>query len=328
MQGGRRRPDQKPYGDFRFLTLAAFLPGTRECVMTDIRTQGDFAGLVDIGDGRRLYLECRGTGGPTVILLSGYGNAADMWSFAEAHPPAVMVGVASFTRVCAYDRPGSLIATTVVDGTVTVAPAQLAGRSDPAPMPRTAADVVGELHTLLAAAPVPGPYVLAAHSLGGAFANLYARTYSDQVVGLVLVDPAQPFIRALFPPQEWKVNQEIGLRPQMPISGYEQEIYDQDANYNQIEAAPPLRPMPVTILVRDHSDPVTSDLPADLAAVLSAMNGIWSQAQAEFAASIPGARLITVPGTTHYIHTQRPDVVINAVREVTAQVASRRSTKT
>ena len=293
--------------------------------MTDIRTQGDFAGLVDIGDGRRLYLECRGTGGPTVILLSGYGNAADMWSFAEAHPPAVLQGVVSFTRVCAYDRPGSLIATTVVDGTVTVAPAQLAGRSDPAPMPRTAADVVGELHTLLAAAPVPGPYVLAAHSLGGAFANLYARTYSDQVVGLVLVDPAQPFIRALFPPREWKLNQEIGLRPQRPISGsgYEQEIYDQDANYNQIEAAPPLRPMPVTILVRDKSDPVTSDLPADLAAVLSAMNGIWSQAQAEFAASIPGARRITVPGTTHYIHTQRPDAVIDAVRVVTAQVASR-----
>jgi hypothetical protein len=29
--------------------------------------QGDFAGLVDVG-GRRLYLECRGTGSPTVIL--------------------------------------------------------------------------------------------------------------------------------------------------------------------------------------------------------------------------------------------------------------------
>jgi len=316
------------YEDFRFLTLAAFLPSTRECVMAHIRAQGDFAGLVDIGDGRRLYLEFRGTGGPTVILLSGYGNAADMWSFAEAHPPAVLEGVASFTRVCAYDRPGSLIATTAVDGSVIAASAPLAGRSDPAPMPRTAADVVAELHTLLAAAHVTGPYVLAAHSLGGAFANLYARTHSDQVVGLVLVDPAQPFIRALFPPQEWKVNQEIGLRPQMPIPGYEQEIYDQDANYNQIEAAPPLRPMPVTILVRDKSDPVTSDLPADLAAVLSAMNGIWSQAQAGFAASIPGARLITVPGTTHYIHTQRPDAVIDAVREVTAQVAFPRPTKT
>src|SRR5262245_37473952 len=41
--------------------------------------QGDFAGLVDIG-GRRLYLECQGTGSPTVILEAGYGNRADIWS--------------------------------------------------------------------------------------------------------------------------------------------------------------------------------------------------------------------------------------------------------
>src|SRR4051812_46940539 len=32
---------------------------------------GDFAGLVDIG-GRSLYLECHGTGSPTVILVAGY----------------------------------------------------------------------------------------------------------------------------------------------------------------------------------------------------------------------------------------------------------------
>src|SRR4051795_12728110 len=32
--------------------------------------QGDFAGLVDIG-GRRLYMECQGTGSPTVVLETG-----------------------------------------------------------------------------------------------------------------------------------------------------------------------------------------------------------------------------------------------------------------
>ena len=40
---------------------------------------GDFAGLVDIG-GRNLYLECRGEGGPTVILESGAGGRADVWT--------------------------------------------------------------------------------------------------------------------------------------------------------------------------------------------------------------------------------------------------------
>ena len=40
---------------------------------------GDFSALVDIG-GRSLYLECRGQGSPTVILESGAGGRADVWS--------------------------------------------------------------------------------------------------------------------------------------------------------------------------------------------------------------------------------------------------------
>ena len=50
----------------------------------------------------------------------------------------------------------------------------LVSRSDPIAQPRTAPEVVAELHALLQAAEVPGPYVLAGHSLGGFFARLYA----------------------------------------------------------------------------------------------------------------------------------------------------------
>ena len=38
----------------------------------------NFAGLIDIGAGRKTYLECRGSGSPTVILESGYRNDADI----------------------------------------------------------------------------------------------------------------------------------------------------------------------------------------------------------------------------------------------------------
>ena len=85
---------------------------------------GDFAGLVDIGGGHKLFLECHGSGSPTVILLSGYGNAGDIWNEADAHPPAVAPGVARFTRECAYDRPGSL---RVVTDAGTPAPSALPG---------------------------------------------------------------------------------------------------------------------------------------------------------------------------------------------------------
>jgi hypothetical protein len=42
--------------------------------------QGDFAGFVDIGAGRRLYLECRGAGSPVVVLEAGYLSSARIWS--------------------------------------------------------------------------------------------------------------------------------------------------------------------------------------------------------------------------------------------------------
>ena len=41
---------------------------------------GDSARLVDIGGGRKMYLECRGTGSPTVVLISGKGNGAADWN--------------------------------------------------------------------------------------------------------------------------------------------------------------------------------------------------------------------------------------------------------
>ena len=70
----------------------------------------NFAGLIDIGAGRKMYLECSGSGSPTVILESGYRNDADIWS-AELEPgmSPVFSQVARFTRVCAYDRPGTFL---------------------------------------------------------------------------------------------------------------------------------------------------------------------------------------------------------------------------
>ena len=153
--------------------------------------KGDFAGLVEIGDGRNMFLECRGSGSPTVILESGYRNDADIWS-AELEPGmnTVFPAVARFTRVCAYDRPGTLLD-----------PNHLS-RSTPVPMPRTARDVVSDLHALVQAAHIPGPYVFAAHSLGGIFARLYASTYPNEVVGMVLVDALSEKVRTGLTPEQ------------------------------------------------------------------------------------------------------------------------------
>jgi len=128
--------------------------------------RGPYNGWYDVG-GRRLFLRCTGRGSPTVVFDNGL----------TAYWYQVQQRLSSLTRVCSYD------------------PARQSGpegRSDPAPAPRTAIDRVNDLHNLLAAARVPGPYILAGQSNGGLFDLLYASRYSQQVAGLVLIDAVHP----------------------------------------------------------------------------------------------------------------------------------------
>ncbi|MGI9031552.1 MAG: alpha/beta fold hydrolase [Ilumatobacteraceae bacterium] len=281
---------------------------------------GDVAGLLEVS-GRSLHLDCNGTGSPTVILQSGFGNAGDIWSFAEADPPAVQPGLASSNRVCSYDRPGSLITTTTAaNGTVTSADTPKPGRSETAPMPRDPADVVTELHDLRAAADVPGPYALVGHSLGGALNVLYARTYPDEVRALVIVDSPLPPLRGLVTPQHWEELAILAIPPDA-VPGYELESYDLGKLFDEIEAAPPLADIAVIVItrgeIRMNEDPIPDGVELT-AADVEALNEAQRQGQAAFAASVPGAKQIRVPGTTHYVQTQRPDAVIEAIREVIA----------
>src|SRR5438045_2648226 len=111
-----------PYGHARIALVFAVLLGAVTVLGSQRATpagagtvQSDFAGLVDIGGGRRLYLECKGQGSPTVVLEAGYRASAPYWTDDLRRPqsPRTMVlpAVAGFTRVCAYDRPGTTDAT-------------------------------------------------------------------------------------------------------------------------------------------------------------------------------------------------------------------------
>src|ERR1051326_747732 len=56
--------------------------------------------MVDVGGGRRIQLDCRGAGKPTVVFEAGLDNNGSLsWS-------AVHDSIAQTTRACAYSRPG------------------------------------------------------------------------------------------------------------------------------------------------------------------------------------------------------------------------------
>ena len=100
--------DAPPALDVAVLLFALPLRTPRAVSSAVAAAQGDLAGFIDIGVGRRLYLECRGTGSPVVVLEAGYRSSARIWSedLHQSRAPRTMVlaGVAAFTRVCAYDR--------------------------------------------------------------------------------------------------------------------------------------------------------------------------------------------------------------------------------
>ena len=290
--------------------------------------RGHFAGRVEIPGGRKIYLECRGSGGPTVILASGHGNAADIWGekarveYQEAMPdlypglelpvrgPAVLPGVARLTHVCAYDRPNNRLR----DGRPS--------RSDPVPQPVTAGSSVADLHALLRAAQVPGPYLLVGHSFGGLIARLYATTYPRQVAGLVEVEASTEFIRDLYTPQQSAATDQV-FRELDTTPGFDPplEFGDFNTSFDQMiraKEARPLRPtLPMVVLTRGLPDLI----PPELVPLLppgfpdeATIERVWQKAQDWLAALVPYARHVIARKSNHYVLTEQPELVIDAVR--------------
>lgn len=121
--------------------------------------------LVDM-DGYRLHLYCLGEGAPTVILDSANQGTVSNWIWIQPE-------LAKTTRVCAYDRVGQ-------------------GWSDLSPEPQDTQQNAQALHTLLAKAGVPGPYVMVGHSFGGLFVRMFAELYPSEVAGMVLIEATLP----------------------------------------------------------------------------------------------------------------------------------------
>ena len=151
----------------------------------------------DVG-GHKLHLRCAGTGSPgspTIVYLHGLGgDGSDVRS--------INAQLTSQVRVCTYDRLN-------------------VGRSDSDPGRHTGADSVRDLHALLEAAGVPGPYLLVGFSFGGLLAIMYAGTYPDQVMGLVSLDGSLP--------TDDQVDQLI------PADERARVIAEQDANQERVD---------------------------------------------------------------------------------------------
>ena len=207
-------------------------------------------GAIDLGNGRTLFLDCQGYGSPTVLIIPGKGSYAEAWNvivppgdpirsspydlISQASltpsPDAVQPTVARTTRVCAYDRPN-----TRPDGT---------DQSTPVRQPHSLAAAVDDVETLIDAAHLRGPFVVAAHSYGGLIADLLARTRPDLISALVMVDPVSEFLPSVGTPAQNAAFDRDGRVPATPDG--EGVLFD-DA-FARIKAAPALPNVPAAVL--------------------------------------------------------------------------------
>lgn len=253
-------------------------------------------GYVEVEPGRRLWLECRGSGSPTIVIDVG-GDDTIRGSWGSVFGP-----MAEVSHVCAYDR------------------ANL-GSSDPAPGPRTIADLADDLVTLLEVAKLDGPFVFVGGSFGGNITGVLAAKHPDLVAGTVFVDsdPANsdpkldPF-RSNLTKAQYRAYSEEFAPP----------AFDAPENTERIDwvkglpievASVKHQPKVPTIVLTANQLDCPPDWPCD--AIIA---GEVKLQQLWIAGNAKGSQTIVDSG--HVMQRQAPKAIVDAARSIVEQVRS------
>jgi pimeloyl-ACP methyl ester carboxylesterase len=268
--------------------------------------------LVDMG-GYRMHLYCSGIGSPTVVFDSGLSDSYLSWY-------RVQPEVAQFTRACSYDRAGL-------------------GWSEPSPLPRNSGVFAEELHALLHNAGINGPFLLVGHSMGGYDVRIFASRFRSEVTGMILVDATHPDYANLLPElraglESWRSQlkrQELLMPFGIPrLLGWcgngppeiraelraiecnvphlresiAETLTTWDESAAQVRASGSLGNLPLIVISEDPA----KNTPAFLS--------VFESGQEQLAGLSSNSVRMTAIGSGHQIQRERPDLVIQAIKNV------------
>ncbi|HEU5377706.1 MAG TPA: alpha/beta hydrolase [Ktedonobacteraceae bacterium] len=239
---------------------------------------------------------------PVVILEAGAGEDSTTWK-------DILPAVAQFSQVMAYDRAGL-------------------GYSAGLPTPRTALHLVNNLHDLLQASQLEGPYLLVGHSLGALLCRLYTQQYRQEVAGLLLLDGPHPdqgkrFTTALTQSgwQEHELVQPIlhmaaGVAPEEHPEGL-----DFAKSLAQVDPMQTFSDLPLVVISngKSHAE-VMPDLPMQAAL---AFDGAWDAMQSELAKLSTRGVHLRAKRSGHYIHCDEPALVVGTIHQLVRTIRHR-----
>ena len=223
-----------------------------------------------------------GSGSPTVVFESGIGQGKRNWA-------PVFNQVSEITQAVAYDRAGY-------------------GQSEASALPRDGLQIVLELRDMLRTEGIVPPYVLVGHSLGGTMVKLFAKTWPNEVAGVVLVDARHEEFtqrcrqvgvhRLLYEPPEAFLN----MLPAVPRS----EVLAAPLTLKQARRAGKFPDVPLIVLTQSNA---SSRWP-------SSLGKVWEASQRKMATMSALGRIKVVGNAGHNLHMDQPDAVVRAVTGV------------
>ena len=224
--------------------------------------------------------------GPAIVLLNGAGVTLEGWR-------ALYPGIERIGTVFAWNRLGVI-------------------GSDQPQRVQNGAAVIASLRELMSYAGLQPPYVLVGHSLGGLYANLFARLHPQEVAGVLFLEATHPDDHAVLRQHETQLGRALSKVFSIPQWLFKPNLHSEiegvGESAEEVESAGPFPPIPVSVVTGGAAPPKWLMSPAALEA---------KRAHQEALARLsPHGEQIVASRSGHFPQVSEPDLVLDVLRKL------------